>query len=107
MADALQITNLDHSTDRTPWRRARPSQFQLQRWSGACNVPMKDELERQLSTMVCAGDATLTGAQDEIGTDWCAAYKSGSTAKAAGSSHGETQTRLKLESDPEPHVGGE
>jgi hypothetical protein len=36
--------------------------LQLQRWSGACNAHMKDELDRQLSIMVCAGDATLTGA---------------------------------------------
>jgi hypothetical protein len=30
--------------------------LQLQRRSGACNAHMKDELERQLSIMVCAGD---------------------------------------------------
>ena len=30
----------------------------------------KDDLERQLSTMVCAGDLTLKGAQHEIATDW-------------------------------------
>jgi len=29
---------------------------------GACNAHMNDELERQLSIMVCAGDAALTGA---------------------------------------------
>ena len=36
--------------------------LQLQRWSGVCNAHMNDELERQLSIMVCAGDAALTGA---------------------------------------------
>jgi hypothetical protein len=45
-----------------------------------------------------SGDATLTGGQHEIGTDWRAATRSGSIAKAAGkSSHGENQMRLKLE----------
>ena len=58
--------------------------LQLQRWSGACNAHMKDELERQLSVRVCAGDATLTGAQREIGTDWRAAYKRWIDSKGFG-----------------------
>ena len=58
--------------------------LQLQRLSGACNAHMKDELERQLSIMVCAGDATLTGAQHEIGTDWRAAYKKWIDSKGCG-----------------------
>ena len=45
---------------------------------------MKDELERQLSIMVCAGDATLTGAQHEIGTDWRTAYKKWIDGKGCG-----------------------
>ena len=45
---------------------------------------MKDELERQLSIMVCAGDATLTGAQHEIGTDCRAAYKKWIDSKGCG-----------------------
>jgi hypothetical protein len=47
----------------------------LQPWAGACNAHMKDDLERRLSIMVCAGDATLNGARHEIATDWRAAYK--------------------------------
>jgi hypothetical protein len=58
--------------------------LQLQRWSGVCNARMKDELERQLSIMVCAGDATLTGAQHEIGTDWRTAYKKWIDSKGCG-----------------------
>jgi hypothetical protein len=45
------------------------------RAKGACNAQMKDDLERQLSIMVCAGDLTLKGAQHEIASDWRAAYK--------------------------------
>jgi hypothetical protein len=41
---------------------------------------MKD----QLSIMVCAGDATLTGARHEIGTDWRAAYKKWIDSKGCG-----------------------
>jgi hypothetical protein len=58
--------------------------LQLQRWSGVCNAHMKDELERQLSIMVCADDATLTGAQHEIGTDWRTAYKKWIDSKGCG-----------------------
>jgi hypothetical protein len=42
----------------------------LQPWAGACYAHMKDDLERRLSIMVCAGDLTLKGAQHEITTDW-------------------------------------
>jgi hypothetical protein len=37
--------------------------LRLQPWAGACNAHMKDDLERQLAIMVCAGDVTLNGAQ--------------------------------------------
>ena len=42
----------------------------LQPRAGACHAHMKDDLERRLSIMVCAGDLTLKGAQHEIATDW-------------------------------------
>jgi hypothetical protein len=56
----------------------------LQPWAGACNAHMKDDLERQLSIMVCAGDATLNGAQHEIATNWRAAYKKWVDSKGCG-----------------------
>lgn len=56
----------------------------LRPWVGACNVHMKDDLERQLSIMVCAGDVTLNGAQHEIATDWRAAYKKWIDGKGCG-----------------------
>jgi hypothetical protein len=49
--------------------------LKLQPWAGVCNAHVKDDLERRLSIMVCAGDATLNGARHEIATDWRAAYK--------------------------------
>jgi len=52
--------------------------------AGACNAHMKDELERRLSIMVCAGDLTLKGAQHEIATDWRAAYKKWVNSKGCG-----------------------
>jgi hypothetical protein len=45
------------------------SNLQLQRRSGACNAHMKDELERQLSITVCAGDATLIRASTRARAD--------------------------------------
>jgi len=45
---------------------------------------MKDDLERGLSIMVCAGDLTLKGAQHEIATDWRAAYKKWIKGKGCG-----------------------
>jgi hypothetical protein len=56
----------------------------LQPWAGACNAHMKDDLERQPSIMVCAGDLTLKGAQHEIATDWRAAYKKWINGKGCG-----------------------
>jgi len=44
----------------------------------------KDDLERQLSTMVCAGDLTLKGAQHEVATDWRAGYKKWINGKGCG-----------------------
>jgi hypothetical protein len=58
--------------------------LQLQPWSGPCNAHMKDNLERQLSIMVCVGDLTLNGAQHEIATDWRAAYKKWINSKGCG-----------------------
>jgi len=42
---------------------------------GADDARMKDDLQRQLSIMGCAGDLTLKGAQHDIATDWRATYK--------------------------------
>jgi hypothetical protein len=56
--------------------------FLLQRWSGASNAHMKDQLERQLSIMIFAGDATLTGCS--TGTEWRAAYKKWIDGKSCG-----------------------
>jgi hypothetical protein len=56
----------------------------LQPWAGACNAHMKDDLERQLSIMVCAGEFTLKGAQHEIATDWRAAYTRWVNGKGCG-----------------------
>jgi hypothetical protein len=56
----------------------------LQPWASACNALMRDDLERQLSIMVCAGDFTLKGAQHEIATDWRAAYKEWINGKGCG-----------------------
>jgi len=56
----------------------------LQPWTGTCNAHMKDDLERQLSIMVCAGDLTLEGAQHEIATDWRAGYKKWISGKGCG-----------------------
>ena len=53
--------------------------------ASACNAHMKDDLERQLSSMVCAGDLTLKGTQHEIGTDWRAVYKKWIDPKGCGS----------------------
>jgi hypothetical protein len=36
----------------------------LQPWAGACNAHMKDDLERQLSIMVCGGDVTLSSSHE-------------------------------------------
>ena len=56
----------------------------LQPRAGACHAHMKDDLERRLSIMVCAGDLTLKGAQHEIATDWRAAYKKWIKGKGCG-----------------------
>jgi hypothetical protein len=56
----------------------------LQPRRGQCNAKQKDEVARRLSTMVCAGDVTLTGAQHEIAMDWRAAYKKWVDGKGCG-----------------------
>src|SRR5215472_14975732 len=73
----------------------------LQRRAGACNAHMKDDLERKLSIMVCAGDLTLKGAQHKIATDRRAAYKKWIKGKGCGGTvtTWEAQMRLKLERD--------
>ena len=73
---------LDHIVPLDLW--GRPACLMLQPWAGACNAHMKDDLERQLSIMVCAGDLTLKGAQHEIATDWRAGYKKWINGKGCG-----------------------
>jgi hypothetical protein len=59
---------------------------------------MKDDLERQLSIMVCAGDRTLKSAH-ETATEWRAAYKKWINGKGLRGpvATREAQMRLKLE----------
>jgi hypothetical protein len=71
----------------------------LQPRAGTCNAHRKDDLERRLSIMVCAGDLTLKGAEHEIATDWRAAYKKWINGKGLRGTvtTWEAQMRLKLE----------
>jgi len=43
--------------------------------SATWNAHVKDDLEERLHQMVCAGKVDLSTAQNEIATDWIAAYK--------------------------------
>jgi len=66
--DALVTPELGGSTDPANlW----PQRYQSPVW----NARVKDELERLLPEMVCRQEITLTQAQQEIATDWIAAYK--------------------------------
>jgi hypothetical protein len=68
-----------------------------QPYSSTWNSRVKDELEDHLHELVCQGKVQLTTAQNDIATDWIAAYKryfntdkpepSLSTTASAGSSH--------------------
>ena len=55
--------------------------LQLQPWSGPCNAHMKDNLERQLSIMVCVGDLTLNGHGMRSRPTGALRTRSGSTAR--------------------------
>ena len=46
-----------------------------QSYQGQWNAHMKDKLENRLHKEVCDGTVTLEDAQQEISTDWIAAYK--------------------------------
>ena len=46
-----------------------------QPWEGAWNARMKDRLENRLHRLVCAGELSLTAAQQSIRTDWVLAYR--------------------------------
>ena len=48
-----------------------PQSFLTQPW----NAHAKDRLENKLHAMVCKGEIDLNTAQQEIATDWVAAYK--------------------------------
>lgn len=66
--DALVTPELGGSTDPANlW----PQRYQSPVW----NARVKDELERLLPEMVCRHEITLAQAQQEIATDWIAAYK--------------------------------
>ena len=47
----------------------------LQSWDGAWNARIKDQLERKLQVMVCAGQISLQAARKAVQNDWHAAYK--------------------------------
>jgi anti-sigma factor RsiW len=66
--DALVTPELGGSTD--------PANLWPQRYhSPVWNARVKDELERLLPEMVCRQEITLAQAQQEIASDWIAAYK--------------------------------
>ncbi len=66
--DALITPELGGSTD--------PANLWPQRYhSPVWNARVKDELERLLPELVCRGDVDLAHAQQQIATDWIAAYK--------------------------------
>jgi hypothetical protein len=48
--------------------------LQLQPWDGENGAKRKDRLEVKLQCMVCTGQATLSDAQNDIYTNWQAAY---------------------------------
>jgi len=43
-------------------------------YTGDLNAHVKDKLENKLHSLVCNGDIDLKTAQQEIATDWVAAY---------------------------------
>ena len=70
-----------------------PESYKTTPW----NAHVKDKLENRLHADVCSGKIDLKSAQQQIATDWIAAYKNmfGDTPAAerstrGGSSHGET-----------------
>jgi hypothetical protein len=46
-----------------------------QSWDGDAGAHKKDELEDRLHALVCAGEVPLAQAQNEIASDWLAAYQ--------------------------------
>ncbi|HKB59824.1 MAG TPA: hypothetical protein VKC56_07225 [Gallionellaceae bacterium] len=48
--------------------------LQLQPWNGPDGAHKKDRLEVKLQCLVCTGEVTLVDAQNDIYTDWHAAY---------------------------------
>ncbi len=62
------------------------------------NAQVKDELERRLHQMVCAGTVDLPVAQREIATDWIAAYK-----KYVGTAQSSASPRLSEIATLGPH----
>jgi hypothetical protein len=48
-----------------------PESYQTQPW----NAHVKDQLENKLHDMICSGEIDMPTAQQEIATDWIAAYK--------------------------------
>jgi hypothetical protein len=66
--DYLITPELGGSDDR---RNLWPERYSSERW----NARVKDELERLLPKLVCAGTVPLATAQHDMATDWIAAYK--------------------------------
>ena len=51
-----------------------PANLWLEPWADACGAGVKDDLERKLHHLVCAGDVSLSDAQVAIADDWTVAY---------------------------------
>jgi hypothetical protein len=66
--DYLITPELGGSDDR---RNLWPERYSSDVW----NARVKDELERLLPNLVCAGTLPLATAQRDMATDWIAAYK--------------------------------
>lgn len=93
--DALITPELGGTTDAANlW----PQMYALPVW----NARVKDELERLLARLVCRGQLDLARAQQEIATDWIAAYKRHFQTDAPAHVHVgpslETEDELEFES---------
>jgi hypothetical protein len=72
-----------------------------QPYSATWNSRVKDQLESHLHTLVCQGDIRLTTAQNDIASDWIAAYKKYfNTTKPAPAMPGSTRLDSAWKSSP-------
>jgi hypothetical protein len=67
--------NVDHLVPASLGGSNSPKNLWPQSLSGEWNYHMKNRLERTLKKMVCRKEIALEKAQQEIATDWIAAYK--------------------------------